>query len=772
MEEKDENFTDLGSKSVENQESVQETPELTSEKEDVTSEQVEEVASDQTEVVEESKEVVEDKVEISQENGSAVTQGAVQEIPELPREQGTVISQQAEEVISDQREVIEESKEASEDKPELSPENNAAEIHESARDKSELSNDNEEVPSEQAEQIASDQEGVAEDNKEVVEGKAEVSQEKDSAEAGSESSTDETSETDKQREALENLDLTGADKEGVYSALKEFSSTDDMRLLDQALKDIKPHFDKLYNTEKEKAKEEYLSQEGADAADFQFKGDEVDANFFLLYNTLRDKKQKFFSQLTKDKDANLKRKNELLDSIRILVDGEETNASMNEMKALQSEWKTIGQVPGQHAKTLWANYNALLDRFYDNRSIYFELKELDRKKNLEAKLALCVKVEALDSLENIKSAINQLNDFHEEFKHIGPVPKEEQDALWDRFKAASDKIYSKRKEFYEELKSKLSENVAVKLALGDEVATFANFDSDKISDWNKKTKQLQELQKKWESSGGLPKEQAKEVNKHFWSNFKKFFANKNNFFKKLESERQGNLELKLELLKKAEVFKESTEWDKTAGELKKLQQQWREIGPVPEKHRNDVYQKFKAACDTFFERKRSDSSGQGAEYLENLTKKESICSMLEAYLNSDDIALDEVFGLLDQYSEVGFVPKESIDAIHKRFDAVIERLLGFEELTSSQRSEIEIKVQVNKLKNSPHGAQKLNRKEGAIKRKIGELENEISTYKTNMDFFAASKNADKLKEELLEKIGKAEIEIQELRRQLKVFRKM
>lgn len=589
-----------------------------------------------------------------------------------------------------------------------------------------------------------------------------------------EASDDEEEESDDDHDAdpLAQLHLEEADKQEIFLALKQFAATEDMRMLDRALKEIKPYYDKLHHLEKDEALKSFLAEEGNEEADFQFKSDEVDSSFFLLYNTLRDKKQKYFSQLSRDKEQNLKRKNELLDQIRDLVDGEETNASMAEMKNLQSEWKTIGQVPSQYAKTLWANYNALIDRFYDNRSIYFELKELDRKKNLEAKVELCEKAEALEALDNLKNAIFQLNELHDEFKHIGPVPKDDQEALWERFKTASDKVYSKRKDYFDELKTKLNENVEAKLAIGKEAEDFVSFTSDRISDWNKKTKQILELQKKWDAIGGLPKEKSKDVNKQFWGNFKKFFANKSEFFKKLESEREGNLELKKELLKKALELKESTEWDKAANELKKLQQDWRDIGPVPEKHRNDIYQKFKAACDAFFNRKRSEGSGQSAEFKENLKKKEDICSMLEAYLNTDEIALDEVYGLLDQYADVGFVPKESIDDIHKRFDGIMDKLLGFEELTDVQRAELEIKIQVNKLKNSPHGAQKLNRKESSIRRRINELENEISTWKTNMDFFAASKNADKLKDEMSGKMDKAEEEIRDLKNQLEVFKNL
>ncbi|WP_258104471.1 DUF349 domain-containing protein [Marinoscillum sp. MHG1-6] len=590
------------------------------------------------------------------------------------------------------------------------------------------------------------------------------------------SAEDDSEADDKEEESgdglLENLNLDGADKKKIYAALKQFSSIEDMRLVDRALKEIKPYYDKIYQAERQAALEAFTAQEGNDEADFQFKGDELDSHFFLLYNTLREKKQKYFSQLNKDREQNLVKKNVILDRIRELVDGEETNVSIEEIKALQSEWKSIGQVPSQYNKTLWANYHALLDRFYDNRSIYFELKELDRKKNLEGKLELCEKAEALDELENIKEAIHQLNELHEEFKHIGPIPREEQDAVWDRFKAASDKIYSKRKDFFDHVKEELSHNAKEKYALGDEAEKFASFNSDRIGDWNKKTKQILELQKKWDKIGGLPRDRAKEINRHFWSNFKKFFSNKSDFFKKLESEREVNLEKKLELVKQAEVLKDSTDWNQTANELKKLQQDWRKIGPVPEKRRNDVYEKFKTACDAFFDRKRSQSSGEAQEYELNLKKKNEICAMLEAYLNSDEIELNQVYDLIDRYAEIGFVPRNAIEDIHHRFDEVMERLLNMEELSDNQRNELELKIQVNKLKNSPHSTQKINRKEGSIKKKISDLESEISTWKTNMEFFADSETADQLKEELMGKVDEAEKEIEDLRRQLQVFKQL
>lgn len=586
-----------------------------------------------------------------------------------------------------------------------------------------------------------------------------------------EQDNEEEEQQDEEEKLLESLEFHDPEKEELYQALKKFSAVENMKVLDKALKEIKPHYDKLYKHELEAALEAFKAA-GNDETDFAYKGDDTDNHFFSLYESLRNKKQKFFSELERTREENLQRKNELLEHLRELVDGEESTTSINALKELQKEWRKIGQVPGQYAKSLWANYNALIDRFYDHRSIYFELKELDRKKNLEAKLELCEKAEALDDVENIKDAIFQLNELHEEFKHIGPVPQEEQEALWQRFKGASDQIYAKRKDYFDHLKHELFENAEKKQALGDQAQEFATFSSDRISDWNNKTREILDLQKKWDTIGGLPRERARDINKHFWGNFKKFFGNKNAFFKSLEGQREDNLKKKQALLEQAEALKESTDWGKTAGELKKLQAQWRDIGPVPEKAKNDLYKKFKAACDRFFENKRSQGNEQNRAFEENLKKKEEICAMLEAYLNSDTIELGEVYDLLDEYAAVGFVPRHAIKRIHDRYDEITNELLSLEELTEEQLSALKVQVQASKLKNSPHGNQKMHRKENAIRRKISALENDISTYKTNIEFFASSKNADQLKDDYNEKIEKAEEELEDLRNQLDVLKQM
>lgn len=563
----------------------------------------------------------------------------------------------------------------------------------------------------------------------------------------------------------EELDFHHADKPELLSKIKEVKNEDDMRLLDRVLKAVKPRFDELYEVSKNEALQRYVS-DGNDADSFEYHGDELDKEFFGLYGQLKSRRNKHFQDLQDQRDSNLKIKERLLEDLRQIVDGEESVNSINAVRDLQNEWKKVGPVPGAFNKTLWANYNALLDRYYDNRSIYFELKDLDRKKNLELKLELCVKAEALVTHDDLKSAIMQLNELHEEYKHIGPVPKEDQEPLWQRFKAASDSIYAHRKEFFEELKVEFEANLVKKEELIKEVEAFSQFNSDRITDWNAKTKELLEVQKKWEAIGGVPKDKAKATNKAFWHAFKGFFAKKNQFFKVLESKREENLGLKHDLIQKAEEMKDSQEWDSTAQKFKNLQAQWKDIGPVPEKVRKETYDKFKAACDHFFNQRREQNKEKFKEYDENLTLKLQVCDQLDTAGGTAEVNLDDIYDLIDNYTSIGFVPKGAIKKINRRFDEVVQKLLSNEGIEEGDRADLKNHIEIGRLRRTPGGERKIQRKEHSIRRKISSLENDISTWNTNMEFFANSATADKLKADMQKKIDEAVRELEDLKSQL------
>ncbi len=558
-------------------------------------------------------------------------------------------------------------------------------------------------------------------------------------------------------------------KEQLVELIKKLAKHDDPFYAERYLKQIEPLFGEIKKAELAEAKETYIKTNGNEEG-FSFRVDELTNRFDANTRLIHDRKHAFSKDREAKRQANLKKAEEALEKLRMLVDSEESNASFNKFKEIQSEWKSIGDVPGSHSKTLWANFNALVNRFYDQRSIYFELKELDRKKNYEAKVIICEKAEALSDFENLKEAISTLNDFHYDYKHLGPVPQKLQEDLWQRFKAASDKVYEKRKEFVSDLKVTLHENLAKKIEIVAIIKPFVDFTSDRIKEWNTKTKELLELQKNWEAIGGLPRDKSKEINRQFWSSFKTFFHNKGNFFKQLDAERKTNYEAKLALVEKAESLKESTDWLKAANDFKLLQQGWKDIGPVPEKFRNEVYAKFKGACDFFFDNKRTNSKDEEKSYKANLNRKKECIAHIKEWAAEADLHLEDFKKTTKEFTSIGFVPRKEIGAIKDKFGVAVEAFISSLSADEEVKNTLRVEVEFGGLLGSKNAEKAIYGKEQNIRRQIQQLENDVALWKNNLEFFAHSKNADSLRKEVNEKIDKAETRVQTLKGQLKMLR--
>ena len=566
------------------------------------------------------------------------------------------------------------------------------------------------------------------------------------------------------------IDLSGLSKVDLLDLLKEKLSQGVSAKLDKFVNELKAAFEELFVKEREEALQQFLG-EGGSEDDFSFRGSEVDKAFNALFNDFRHQLSSIRKEADRQKEKNLQSKTELLNKLRELVDGEETTLSMSAVKAIQETWKTIGPVPLAQSKNLWASFNALMDRFYDNRSIYFELKELDRKKNLESKLELCEKAEGLKEVEDLKEAIRILNELHEEFKHLGPVPREEQEQVWVRFKAASDVIYDRRKEFFDGQKDVIKKNLAEKEVLIVSLTPFGEYKADRIKDWNTKTKEILEIQKAWEKIGAIPKESGKEINKAFWTLFKQFFHNKNLFFKELDEVRAANQKKAEDLIKQAEELQANTNWQSTANQLVKLQQEWKKLGPTPEKNRDSLYKKFKEACDTFFENRRTSTKDSNTEFDANLTKKQDIIAQIvELTKKGTGLEESQLSGFVAEFNAIGFVPRKNIKEIQVKFkdavDAYLEKLGG----KGGDKDDFLFRLNLNRLQADPNSVKTLNKKEHGIRKQITDLENSITLWRNNLDFFAASKTADKLREQFDVKIQKAEEEIDKLKKKLTILK--
>ena len=580
--------------------------------------------------------------------------------------------------------------------------------------------------------------------------------------------------TDSEESAVEEepvpLDLSGQSKAQLLDLIKEKINSPNALKSDKTIQEIKNAFDELSNKEREDAMQQFLG-EGGIADDFDYRGSSIDKEFNIIFNDFKKQLYANRKEAEKQKEKNLVAKTELLNKLRELVDGEETTLSMAAVKAIQDSWKSIGPVPLSQSRNLWASFNALMDRFYDNRSIYFELKELDRKKNLESKLELCEKAESLVQLEDLKDAIQQLNELHEEFKHLGPVPREEQEQVWQRFKSASDAIYDRRKEFFEGQKDVIKKNLEEKEALIVILTPFGEFKADRIKDWNSKTKEILELQKAWEKVGPLPKESSKEINKAFWTLFKQFFHNKNLFFKELDDIRATNQKKAEELIAKAQELQENTNWQTTANQFVKLQQDWKKLGPTPEKQRDALYKKFKEACDTFFENRRNSSKDSNTEFELNLAKKLAIIDQINA-LKSVETGLDEnqLSDLVAEFNALGFVPRKNIKEVQAKFKEAVDVCLDALGEKGANKEDFLFRLNLNRIQSDPNSVKTLNKKEHGIRKQITDLENSITLWRNNLDFFAASKTADKLREQFDVKIQKAEEEIDKLKKKLTILK--
>ena len=564
-------------------------------------------------------------------------------------------------------------------------------------------------------------------------------------------------------------DFSQYSKTQLVEAVKALSAENDFSKAEKVLREYKQAFDELREKERTAALNRFIL-DGGTADGFEFKGDEFDGEFDSLVRSFKERRHQHIKNREDQKNDNLNKKLAILEKLREITDSQEVTNQFDQFKELQKEWKTAGPVPSGQIRSLWANYHALIDRFYDNQSIYFELKELDRKRNLEAKIELCVRAEKLIEVEKIKDAVRELNELHHEFKHIGPVTREEKEIVWQRFKAASDAIYVRRDAFLKNLQEEFAANVETKMVLCEEVLAISTFQSDRIKEWNQKTKDILKLQERWEASGGLPRNKAREINKKFWTAFKLFFSNKNTFFKKLDEERGQNQEKKKQIIQRAIELKESSDWEKTSNELKDLQRQWKEVGPVPEKFRQKLYLEFKEACDYFFEHRRNQQGKKDAEYEDNLKAKEAICTELENHIAEKSASETVLKELEEKYNAMGFVPKAKINAIRTRYQKAVEQFVNaIEGVSDDEKGKLMLEHQLDELKGDPMADQKIYHKEQVIRKKISKVENDLALWRNNLEFFARSKNAEKVREEFNGKIQEASDHLTQLKQQLKLL---
>ncbi len=635
----------------------------------------------------------------------------------------------------------------------------------------------EEVPSKEEDSLESDPESEKTEVSELqTEARAEeADSDTDNSEAAKTENVEEEYEFSEEDDEHQEEDLDKLSKEDLVDRLKELTSKDLGQISEKKVDAIRDAFFTIIDHEREEALQEFLKEEDNSEEDFEFiKNNEVTESFNTYYDSFKDQKKRHHIDLVRLKEENLKKKEELLERLREFVDEEEDNVGIKGLKDIEDEWKKAEPIPNNYTRELWANFNALRDRFYDKRSIFFELKELDRKKNQKLKEELINKAKELLTLNPVNAAVVELKKLHEEYKHIGPVPQEIRGKLWDEFKQISDKVHERKQAVAEEFKKKLDENLENKKELILKLENYISFTSDKISEWNEKSKDVINIQDAWKKIGPVPRELSKEISKSFWSHFKTFFKNKQQFFKSLDEIREKNHEEKLKLCEEVEeLSKKENQISEYSNRVKAIQNEWKEIGPAPRKKSEEVYKRFKKACDEFFNQLRGSQKEVEKEFEVNLVKKNEIVEKPKSFSELTQENLEEAVALVEEWNKLGFVPKKAIkfskNAINEAVEELVKKAKG---LTANSIEMAETKLKALLMKGDFHGSRNIGGEIDKLKRQLSKLQDSTVTLKTNMEFFTSTKNAEKLKDDVQQKIDKAEEEMDNLKSKIKMLRQI
>ena len=555
-----------------------------------------------------------------------------------------------------------------------------------------------------------------------------------------------------QNKETENVvsDISRLDKEGVLARLAEKVADEPSADLRNEIEALKVAFYKLHRADMDARRKEFFEKNGADA-EYKSEIDEAEVRFKELYNIYRTKRDEASAISDKEKEANYNAKLAIIEELKQLVDSEEAlNTTFAKFHDLQARWRNIGQVAQSRVSDLYETYNLHVENFYDYVKINKELRDLDWKRNLEAKSALCEQAEALTEATAIVEAFHKLQKLHDEWREIGPVAMEHKESLWERFKAASTIINRRHQEHFEAIKSEQINNFERKSALCDEIEKMTAEAPTSHKAWNKASERLMAIQAEWRTIGFAPKKDNNKVYDRFRAACDKFFEAKHAFYAEAKEDMTKNLEVKTALCERAEAIAEREDWAKATEDLLALQAEWKKSGAVSRKYADTIWKRFRAACDKFFERKSQHFSSVDNEYSANLAAKQAL---LEEMKQSSVSSFDDIKEYQRRWSEIGFVPIRHKESLQKQYKEILDKMFAVVRGADREQQMNKFKNKVSSMRES--GDKRLRNEREKLYNRVKQLEQEIQTLENNIGFFAKSKGAEAMIASVQEKIARA-----------------
>ncbi len=551
----------------------------------------------------------------------------------------------------------------------------------------------------------------------------------------------------------------------VVNRLKEISESDE-EVTRQELDSLKSNFYRIHRAEADAAYKKFID-EGGSAEEYAPEPDPEETAFKELMAAIREKRAAAAAALEQEREANYQKKLEIIDKIKALTENpDEINRGYNDFKELQQQWNDIKEVPAEKATNLWKTYQQAVEAFYDTLKLSNELRAYDFKKNLERKTALCEAAEKLADETDIIVAFRKLQQLHQDFRETGPVASDLREEIWTRFKEASTVINKRHQEFFEARKQKEEENLAKKTAICETIEAFDLEGLKTFAEWNAISEKITALQAEWKTIGYAPQKMNTKIFERFRAACDAFFTRKNEYFQTVRDNLNQNYALKLDLVEKAEALKDSTDWKATTDALVELQKKWKEIGTVPKKYSDQIWERFNTACDAFFAAKKEANKDVHSEQTANMEKKRAIIDALAAIVPEEfegDLR-SKLREAQEEWNQIGHVPFKEKDKLYKLLREQMDRLYGYANQNAAKR-------RIDRFKESIKGGNG-NDVRSRLTRQLDILNNEIKTYENNLGFLtlsSKSKQGNALIEELNRKMEKLKADKEEVKAKLKAL---
>ena len=518
--------------------------------------------------------------------------------------------------------------------------------------------------------------------------------------------------------------------EELTEALDKLLQTQKVHHIKSSVEAIKTAFNSKFGALLADKKSAFLA-EGGDTIDFQYSSP-VKSKYNKLLSDYKKQKDLHYSNLEKQLKDNLEKRNQVIDELKSLIENADTKTMYKNFRDLQNTWRSIGPVSKTKYNDTWKIYHHHVERFYDLLHLSNDLRDLDFKNNLEEKLKLIERAEYLAEMKDVNAAFKELQVLHKTWKEdVGPVAREMRDEVWNKFSAATKIIHDKRHDHFKIMKSQYVIIIEAKMLVIDEILNYDTSENKTHNDWQKSIKDIDALRKKYFDAGKLPYSKSEAIWKKFKDATKQFNQQKNKFYKQEKSSQQKNLQAKLDLIKIAESIKDSEDWETSTNTFKKIQSDWKKIGHVPRKFSDDIWNKFKTACNHYFDRYHNQKNALSDEQKEIVTKKNEFVESLKV---DDYSTKDGVTNLINAWNELGNTPKGS-RAVDIKFNKFVDHLLSKLSLDKSEIVLLKFKNIINGyLANNDN--RKLDSELIFVRKKIDESVREIQQLENNLSFFS------------------------------------